>query len=138
MRSPPMQFARSMKRAPDRTVEVLTFIEHESVPILKSRQPGQKALEQKHANTLSKLEGKLPAKTWTWGHQAIKFGHYCGVISLGNLSIEILPKIYGIERDPGSSRHVLIRMLMKARRLKLQRAGSADMALQKQSLLDIF
>ena len=133
-----MQFARSMKRAPDRTVEVLTFIEHESVPILKSRQPGQKALEQKHANTLSKLEGKLPAKTWTWGHQAIKFGHYCGVISLGNLSIEILPKIYGIERDPGSSRHVLIRMLMKARRLKLQRAGSADMALQKQSLLDIF
>lgn len=119
-------------------MEVLTFTEHETVPIVPSRQPGQKALSKKHAEALSKLERSLPAKTWSWGHQTIKLGHYCGVISLGNLSIEILPKIYGIETDPGSSRHALVRMLTKARRLRLQRAGSARIALQKHSLLDVF
>ncbi|MCU7870683.1 MAG: McrC family protein [Candidatus Thiodiazotropha sp. (ex Lucinoma borealis)] len=119
-------------------MEVLTVIEHESVPVLRSRGRGQKALEHMHADTLTKLEKELPAKAWSWGNQEIKFGHYCGVISLGNLSIEILPKIYGVEVDAGSSRHALVRMLSKARRLKLRRAGTAGIALQKHSLLDVF
>lgn len=119
-------------------VEVLTLIEHETVPILRSRGRGQRALGQEHADALTKLERDLPAKAWSWGNQEIKFGHYCGVISLGNLSIEILPKIYGVEVDTGSSRHALVRMLTKARRLKLRRAGSAGIALQKHSLLDVF
>lgn len=119
-------------------MEVLTVIEHESIPILRSRGRGEKALENAHADTLTRLEKELPAKAWSWGYQEIKFGHYCGVISLGNLSIEILPKIYGVEVDAGSSRHALIRMLSKARRLKLRRAGTAGIALQKHSLLDVF
>ncbi len=119
-------------------MEVLTILEHESIPVRASRQIGQRVLSQIHANALSKLEQKLPSKTWSWGHQSIKFGHYCGVISLGNLLIEILPKIYGIETDPGSSRQALVRMLAKARHLKLQKVGAAQIALQKHSLLDIF
>ncbi|MEW8063546.1 MAG: hypothetical protein AB2758_19135 [Candidatus Thiodiazotropha endolucinida] len=119
-------------------MEVLSVIEHESVPILRSRGRGQKALEHAHAETLARLEKELPAKAWSWGNQQIKFGHFCGVISLGNLSIEILPKIYGVEVDLGSSRHALVRMLTKARRLKLRRAGTAGIALQKHSLLDVF
>lgn len=114
------------------------MIEHESVPVLHSRSRGRKALEQAHAEALIKLESNLPAKAWSWGNQEIKFGHYCGVISLGNLSIEILPKIYGVEVDVGTSRHALIRMLAKARRLKLRRSGSAGIALQKHDLLDVF
>ncbi|WP_419596409.1 hypothetical protein, partial [Thiolapillus sp.] len=46
--------------------------------------------------------------------------------------------IYGKEEDPGSSRQALVRMLSKAKRLKIQRAGSANIALQKHSLLDVF
>lgn len=119
-------------------MEVLTVIEHESIPILRSRGRGQKALEHAHADALARLEKELPAKAWSWGNQEIKFGHYCGIISLGNLSIEILPKIYGVEVDAGSSRYALVRMLSKARRLKLRRAGTAGVALQKHSLLDVF
>ncbi len=103
-----------------------------------SRGRGQKALGQEHADALTKLERNLPSKAWSWGNQEIKFGHYCGVISLGNLTIEILPKIYGVEVDAGSSRYALVRMLAKARRLKLSRAGSAGVALQKHNLLDVF
>ena len=119
-------------------MEVLTFIEHETIPVVGSRHAGQKALSRKYADVLSKLARALPAKTWRWGHNTVKFGHYCGVISLGNISIEILPKIYGKEEDPGSSRQALVRMLSKAKRLKIQRAGSANIALQKHSLLDVF
>ena len=117
---------------------VLTVIEHESIPILQSPEKGQKSLKPTQADTLARLEKVLPAKAWSWGNQEIKFGHYCGVISLGNLSIEILPKIYGVEVDEESSRHALVRMLARARRLKLHRADTAGIALQKHSMLDVF
>ncbi|ODB85284.1 hypothetical protein A3195_16935 [Candidatus Thiodiazotropha endoloripes] len=119
-------------------MEVLSVIEHESLPVLRSRGRGQKALDHNHADALAKLDRELSRKAWSWGNQQIKFGHYCGVISIGNLSLEILPKIYGLEVDLGSSRAALVRMLSKARRLKLRRAGTAGIALQKYSLLDVF
>ena len=119
-------------------MEVLTVIEHESVPILQFRERGQKVLNEAHASALVKLEKKLPTTAWIWGNREIKFQHYCGVITLGNLSVEILPKIYGIETDAGSSRHALVRMLYKARRIKLIKAGSATIALQKHNLMDVF
>ncbi len=119
-------------------MEVLSVIEHKSLQILQSRGWGQQALDYAHADTLDRLEKELPAKAWSWGKQQIKFGHYCGVVSLGNLSIEILPKIYGAEVDLESSRHALVRMLSKAHRLKLHRASTAGIALQKYSLLDVF
>jgi len=119
-------------------VEILTVIEHESIPIRDLRKPGEKVLAQRHVTALERLERKFPTKSLTWGNKSIKFGHYCGVIVLGDLTLEILPKIYGIERDIGSSKASLIRMLSVVRRLKLPKATSASIALQKYSLLDIF
>ena len=119
--------------------EVLTVVEHESIPVVRSRASGQKELEEKHADMLKKLEGKLPAKAWSWGNREIKFASYCGVISLGGLSVEILPKIHGIEADDvESSRKALVRMLYRAQNLKLAKAGTAGINLQKRFLLDIF
>lgn len=119
--------------------EVLTVVEHQSVPIVRSPASAQNELGEKHAALLEKLEKKLPAKAWSWGNRKIKFASYCGVISLGDLSIEILPKIYGVEAEnPGSSRDALIRMLSKTRRLKLHEVSDAKISPQKHNLLDIF
>ncbi len=119
--------------------EIITVVEHESVPVVRSRTSGQKELEEKHADILKKLEGKLPAKAWSWGNREIKFASHCGVISLGSLSVEILPKIHGIEAyDVESSREALVRMLYRAQNLKLAKAGTAGINLQKRFLLDIF
>ncbi|MDE0159615.1 MAG: restriction endonuclease [Candidatus Dadabacteria bacterium] len=119
--------------------EVITVIEHESVPIVRSRAGGQKGLEEKHADLLEKLEGEIPSKAFSWGHREVKFASYCGVISLGDISIEILPKIYGIEADDaGSSRKALVHMLYRAQRMKLHETGTAKIDLQKRFLLDIF
>ncbi|MXZ48626.1 MAG: restriction endonuclease [Candidatus Dadabacteria bacterium] len=119
--------------------EVITVIEHKSVPIVRSPAGRQNELGEKHAELLGKLEGKLPTKAWSWGDREIKFASYCGVISLGDLSIEILLKIHDIKADDvESSREVLVRMLYRARYLKLTRAGTAGINLQKRFLLDIF
>ena len=119
-------------------MEPITLIEHESLPIITERVRGQRALSAEHAKALEKLEQRLPAKTFSWGHRSIKFSNYCGVICLGNLSLQILPKIYGKETEPGACRNALIKMLIKARRLKPKHGGTAKIALQKKTLLDVF
>ena len=119
-------------------MDVITLVEHESLPIVAERRRGQKALSAEHASALGKLEKHFPLKTFSWGHCSVKFNSYCGVIFLGNLSLEILPKIYGKEMEPGACRQALIRMLVKTRRLKIERGGASNIALQKQALLDVF
>ena len=116
----------------------ITVIEHEFLPIVKEQSQGQKALSFKHSEALQKLEQKLPSNAFSWIHQGVKFANYCGVISLGNLLIEILPKIHGKETEPGACRKALIRMLIKARKLKSQKSGMASIDMQKHSLLDVF
>ena len=117
--------------------EVLTVSEHQTVPVVQSHGAKHKGLGRIHADALEKLEKKLPSKAWAWGNRKIKFGNFCGIISLGNLSIEILPKT-DLETNSESSRNVLIRMLTKTRRLKLYEAGLAKIDIQKRNLLDIF
>ncbi len=119
-------------------MEAITLIEHEVLPIVTKRSRGQTVLSEEHAAALKKLEKKVPAKTFSWGHRCVKFANYCGILSLGNLSLEILPKIYGKETEPGACRKALIKMLIKARQMKARQGGLANVALQKQVLLDIF
>ena len=104
--------------------EVLTVFEHDTIPVVQSRRAEQE-LGRRHADVLEKLEKKLPSKAWAWGNRKIKFASFCGVVSLGNLSIEILPKIDRpeLKADKEKSRDVLIRMLVKSRRLKLYRSA---------------
>ena len=119
-------------------METLTLIEYETVPVVHSRTSGQKAFSHKMAAALRHLETRLPAKAITWGHQSVTFAHFCGVIALGSVSIEILPKIYGREQTPGICRQALVRMLIQARKLPRLKSGTASIALQRHTLLDVF
>ncbi|MCP4686716.1 MAG: restriction endonuclease [Desulfobacterales bacterium] len=119
-------------------METLTLIEHEALPITPTRVKGQRALSDKHAAALERLEKNLPRGAFSWRHHAVKFAQYCGVITLGGLMLEILPKIHGKEAEPGACREALIKMLATAGRLKPQKAAAGAVALQKHSLLDVF
>ena len=119
-------------------METLSLIEHSLVPIVDTRSKGEMAILNEHAALLGKLEKRLPARTFSWGHRSIKFACFCGVISLGSLTLEILPKIYGKEKEVGASRQALVRMLIQARRLPRLKGGSAAIGLQKHTLLDVF
>lgn len=119
-------------------METISLIEHETLPIVDQRAYGQKALSNKHATALEKLEKHLPLNTFSWRHHSIKVSNFCGVIVLGDLSLEILPKIYGKETKPYECKQALIKMLENSRQLKPQRSGAANIALQKNALLDVF
>lgn len=119
-------------------METLTIIEHQSLPVVAGRERGEAALSPAQASTLGRLEKNLPQRAFSWGHRCVKFAHYCGVITLGDITLEILPKIYGKETEYGASREALVKMLYKARQLKPQPGGMAEISLQKHHLLDIF
>ncbi len=119
-------------------METITFIEHETLPIAPARSKGQRALSDKHAAGLGVLEKRLPAGAFAWRHHGVKFAQFCGGVTLGDLMLEILPKIHGRETEPGACRKTLIKMLTTAGRLKPQKAGSGAIALQKHTLLDVF
>ncbi|WBU42999.1 MULTISPECIES: McrC family protein [Marinobacter] len=86
---------------------------------------------------MSRAKG-IPADAFRWGHQTVQWRQFCGVVQLEGLTLEILPKIYGKEAQPGSCRATLIRMLRKAGLMKVHRGAGASIKVQEHSLLDIF
>lgn len=75
-------------------------------------------------------------------HKGIRFRHYVGVIQVGRLTIEILPKA---DREPANNTNeqhtekwqgVLIDMLKTCRKLKVSSLSKAQLKLKKSSLLD--
>ncbi|WP_041930960.1 McrC family protein [Pantoea ananatis] len=118
--------------------EILAVIEHSSLPIITERAIAQHALGIHHARLLEKLAPKLPAGTFSWGHQSVRFAQFCGVIRLDDLTLEILPKIHGKEEQPESCRAALVQMLITARIIRTHKGSQAGINTQKQSLLDIF
>lgn len=118
--------------------DIVSCLEHETIAVVANRVAGQKALTQRHLELLSRLEKVMPAGAFTRGHNSIKWTQYCGVVQLDDLTLEILPKIYGRESDPGACRHALIKMLEKARLLQSYRIGQANIHVQHHTLLDVF
>jgi len=118
-------------------MEVLTCIEHQRIPIRPSRSPGEFALTQAQARLLA-CSKALPPDAYRWGHQCIQWRQFCGVVQLGGLTLEILPKIHGKESDPGACREALVKMLRKAGSMKVHRGAGAGIQTQRHTLLDIF
>ena len=80
----------------------------------------------------------LPASAIEWQRNRLRFRGWCGVISFGDLTLEILPKIHGTENSPGNARKLLVIMLSAVHKLDLRSTGEAPLSLQKMVLLDLF
>lgn len=117
--------------------EVLSIIEHETIPVVGARSYGEHSITARHAGLLAKLT-TLPPNAFNWGLNSIKWSQFCGLVQLGDITLEILPKIHGKESEPGACRESLVRMLKQAGLLKIHKPGGADINLQKHTLLDIF
>lgn len=116
--------------------EILSVIEHSFLPVIANRTASQAALSTGHAHLLEKLSPCLPAGAVKWGHQSVRFTQFCGVIQLGDLTLEILPKIYG--KEPDSCRNALVQMLYAAKLIHIHKGAQASINTQRISLLDIF
>lgn len=101
---------------------------------------GEKALTHKEAEELLRFDESLAVRAFEHRYRGVRFLNYCGVIQVGQLTIEILPKIAEPKEDGGDAqidRQLLLRMLAVARDLPLIDASQADIQLQKHHLLDI-
>lgn len=112
---------------------VLTVREYQTVKI-----GPLESLSDRDGDALSRLSGSLPSQSVTWVHRGIRFGSYCGVLQVGDLTIEILPKVGPFDAATDVARGVLVAMLRDVGLLGAPRLGSANLAQQSQHLLDIF
>jgi 5-methylcytosine-specific restriction enzyme subunit McrC len=112
-------------------MRVLTVCERDRVPISAD----DSGLAEVEAAELHRLEPFLPKGFLTWEHQAVRFGSHCGIMRVGELTVEILPKIRS--DSEGDTRGVLVAMLRTAGFLA-SNPTTASVATQAQNLLDIF
>lgn len=90
-----------------------------------------------HFEALVKYNELNDSRFFTVGFDKIKFNQYVGVIAVGGLTIEVLPKADGQE-DESKWQKALIQMLKVAHGLPLHEAGHAKLALRRTSVLEYF
>jgi 5-methylcytosine-specific restriction enzyme subunit McrC len=92
-----------------------------------------------HLNVLLKFNDEHGNKYFSVVHRGVKFSHYVGVLQVGDLTIEILPKVDQFAKgDIEQWRSVLLEMLRYTRLLKVETVSKAPLLLSQQSLLDIY
>ena len=118
----------------------ISVFEHQALRI--GRQYGALTFEQRHWEALVRYNDAHGSQYFNVGHRSIKFKQYVGVLQVGNLTIEILPKADRRHLDDEDSqqkwRGVLLDMLHISKHLRLDVGGKADQTLRRRSLLDIF
>jgi 5-methylcytosine-specific restriction enzyme subunit McrC len=108
----------------------LTAIEHESLPI------GEGGVTPTEAEYLTLLEKRMPGLMLR-GVSSIQLSQYCGVINLGERTLEILPKVDDINATE-EGRGVLVRLLRESQELPSLMMIEAGHTLRHSSLLEVF
>lgn len=102
----------------------------------------QKGFTTSHFDALVRFNEKNKNKYFTVVHKGIKFSNYVGVIQVGSLTLEILPKA-DRETSPDDNlkskwHTVLVEMLKTCRLLNLESLTDASLMTSKTNLLDIY
>ena len=97
-------------------------------------------LTEEQFNTLVKYNDQNDQKYFSVIHRGIRFSQYVGVVKVGNLLIEIAPKLDNTEASDshGYWQKVLLDMLRECRILSPSAPTKADLRLKNNSLLDLY
>jgi 5-methylcytosine-specific restriction enzyme subunit McrC len=112
--------------------KVITVYEHERLVVTAGGE-----FTQRHYEALVRYNQQHENRFFTPEYRRIKFNHYVGVIAVGGLTIEVLPKADGLD-DEAKWQKALIQMLKVAHGLPLHEAGHAKLALRRTSVLEYF
>jgi 5-methylcytosine-specific restriction enzyme subunit McrC len=94
-----------------------------------------------HFQSLVKYNERHRNKYFVVGHRRIHFQNYVGVIQVGDLTIEILPKTDNTPDDEDAKKkwqEALIQMIQRAGIIKLTSLSDAMLRIRSATLLDIF
>ena len=102
---------------------------------------GSQGFEIPHWEALGKYNDEHGGNFFRLTHNGVKFQQYVGVIQVGNITIEILPKI-GKESVPGGSKdewqQVLIDMLRECNWMKVYAHEKASLQFKFNSILEAY
>jgi 5-methylcytosine-specific restriction enzyme subunit McrC len=97
---------------------------------------------ESHFNAMVKFNEKNDNKYYTIIHKGIKFNNYVGVIQIGGLTLEILPKAdkegHDIEKQKKTWQHVLLNMLKVCNHIKVDNISETALKKRYNSILDVY
>jgi 5-methylcytosine-specific restriction enzyme subunit McrC len=95
--------------------------------------------EQSHYEALCSFYERQPHKFYSLAHKGIRLSHYVGVLQVGALTIEILPKAgASLPSDGKDWQRALMEMLRVCRLLKVESISSADLSIRPHAILDLY
>ena len=109
----------------------LTFLEQSRVPIARSAGVGTASLGSGEASALVDLGESMGARIASWhGAYAVHIHQFVGAVRVGDLHVEILPKIDGLDGldgldGPEAIRRSLLAMLAKTQDLEVRESEGA-------------
>jgi 5-methylcytosine-specific restriction enzyme subunit McrC len=101
---------------------------------------GDHVLSKEHFDKLVKFNDQNDQKYFSVIHRGVKFNQYVGVIKVGNVLIEIVPKLDNVENNSNHNywQSVLLNMLRVCRILSPSAPTDADLRLRNNSILDLY
>jgi len=117
-------------------MNLIQVFEHKSLVV------GEKEFKQQHFDKLAKFHGNKDFPYYSLaksnGKDAIRFRQYVGVISVGDLQIEVLPKVDNDGKDENTWQKHLMQMLAAVFNLKIKSPSDANLQIRSSRILDIF
>ncbi|MFK7979378.1 MAG: McrC family protein [Saprospiraceae bacterium] len=112
---------------------------HEHQTIRVGDQLNNILFDQDTYQTLAKYQEKQKTKYFSLVYKGIKFSHYVGIIQVGKITLEILPKAdKATVNNPAKWQAVLLEMLRYCRLIKIESLGVGKVRLQSNTILDIY
>jgi 5-methylcytosine-specific restriction enzyme subunit McrC len=100
---------------------------------------GEQGFSAKQFDALVRYNDRHGCKFFQVGHQRLHFSQFVGVVQVGDLSIEILPKAdRSAAPDKLKWRNVLLQMLRESGLLDVEAAPEADLHLKRSPLVDLY
>lgn len=105
----------------------------------KLRYDDSEAFRKHHFDAMVKFNEMNQNKYFTIIHKGIRFGHYVGVIQIGGLTIEILPKADNNENaDKNLWQNVLLNMLKICKKIQVESISETQLKKRYHSILDVY
>ena len=98
----------------------------------------QVKFEQYHLDALAKYEQQSNTEYFRCQYNRVRFNQFVGVIKVGELTIEVLPKTDKHQMDKGQWQEVLLEMLLISLQVEAKTTTNAAINIRQHSVLDTY
>lgn len=122
----------------------INIFEHETLHVASSKEDlfddnGERVkITPEEFVSLQRFHSRISKDFFSLSHKRIKLKHYVGLLRVGKLNINILPKIDKLESDKNKWHNILIQMILFTKRFRYKRSTMAMLKVSESSILDLY